>query len=378
MIISRRLKEILGIVLAIVIIALAFVRISYFQRGYTRLMDFYGYEKNSMDMVVVGTSVTFSTYIPMQMWEKHGIASCDYCTNVMFENAMRYSIRDVLKTQSPKLIMVDIAPFFMEAYAANKEWSEEWREQFIPFNIDSRKYSLDRLCLVKEINEDIGGDWSSFANLWFDISRYHADKPVINELRFNNASDENEARGYGYLNRMGGEDLDRVSLMLGNSVLEDGMRSSNSECEDGIPLSVRSRKYLDLLIEEVKKTEAKTDTSVVFYCAPIWFDSEDELLRKKYVEETLVNNGITYYDLSGRAQDFDVNTDYWGHDHLDYLGAEKATDLLYEEIISQYQLPDRRQDEKYGYWYEDYDKWLLLKDKYSSEDYYRIENDKRL
>lgn len=66
--------------------------------GYTRLMDFYECEKNTIDVVLVGTSVTFLSYMPMEAWNNYGMAAFDYCTNVQFENALRYSIRDVLKT----------------------------------------------------------------------------------------------------------------------------------------------------------------------------------------------------------------------------------------------------------------------------------------
>lgn len=39
-----------------------FIQVSYMHRGYTRLMGFYGMEENTIDVVFVGTSVTFSSF----------------------------------------------------------------------------------------------------------------------------------------------------------------------------------------------------------------------------------------------------------------------------------------------------------------------------
>ena len=178
--------------------AFLFIHISYMCRGYDRLMSFYGEREDSMDVVFVGTSVTFSAIAPMDLWDAFGIPACVYATNMQFENAMTYSVREVMKTQSPKLLMVDIAPFVAGCHPASEEWDETNRALFTKFNLDSMKYSFGRTALTWECVRAQGGDLYDFLYYLFDIGRYHTDG--MKKRQWDNAFyDVNH--GFQYLSR---------------------------------------------------------------------------------------------------------------------------------------------------------------------------------
>lgn len=346
---KRKLTQIAIILLGAVLTLFTVIELTYIERGYTRLMGFYGLEKDSIDLAVVGTSVTFSSYMPMDAWARYGIASYNYSTNVQFENVFKYSLKDILRTQNPKLILIDVSPFILGHYPSNPEWTEGYRRFFISYNLDSRRYTPDRFALVSELNRATGGDFRSYWTYFFDITRCHTRKPDFSQ--FNNAVND-PARGYGYLeHNKGGEILPETFLS------DDG-----STC----PLSPLEQGYFDELIGVAKTL----DSEVVFLCPPIYFDDTREYGVKNSLKAQAENEGFGFIDLSGEGETIglDHETDLWSNDHFDSLGAEKITAFLSDYLHAHYELPDRREDPAYASWHTDYETWLGLKASYLEQD----------
>ncbi len=344
--VKRLLTVAVGIVLAIV----STISCTYMLRGYTRLFGFYDLKRDSVDVVFVGTSVTFTSFMPMEAWNDYGIAAYNYCTNVMFENSIRYSIREVERRQSPKLIMVDISPFYFEHYAGKKEWPEEDREKYIKFNLDSRMYNPDRFALVYEINRDRKGDFSDYWYYFFDISRYHT-----NELKLSHYDNAEKQIPRGY-------------LFLEHNVGAVFSAEKEAKADDGHvdPITEQEQRYLDQLLE----TAEKADAEVVFYGPPIYFRKKIEVGRKNYVKKYIEERGFKFADFSGDQEivGIDDKTDLWNASHFDSLGAEKVTDYLCRYIKSEFDIPDRRNDESYSELNEDYKEWMVLKEEYNAID----------
>lgn len=333
----------------LLLLSYSVIHVSYMLRGYTRLMGFYGLERNSVDVVFLGTSVTFTSFMPMEAWYEYGIAAYDYCTNVQFENALRYSLADIERTQHPKLIMIDIAPFLYEHFAGNADWEEIERDRYISFNLDSRRYTLDRFALINEINQDRNGSVEDYWYYFFDINRSHMNN--LNYSHFHNAEKDVE-RGYGYLPHQRGE-----VFMLEDTVANDGRVA---------PLSGREQYYLEKLLVAA----GRTDAEIVFFCAPVYFKDPIELRRKNYLKEYIETEGFTFADFSGDIDEIglDYRTDFWGVNHFDALGAEKVTMHLCDYITSNHDIPDRRNDEQYSKWHSDYEDWKRIKNDYLEQD----------
>lgn len=344
----KRLTHIVCLIVSVALTGYLFVHVSYMYRGYTRLMGFYGLKDNTIDVAFVGTSVTFSTFMPMEAWNEYGMAAYDYCTNVQFENSLRHSIKEVMKTQSPKLLLVDVAPFLSQS-SAETTYGEE--EQFLKCNIDSMPYSLNRAQLIREINRERQGDLYSYLYYTFDICRYHTNEPSIEQ--WNNACNDVN-RGYGFLPRNEGAVVNMDSLLY-----DDGAEK---------PLEGQHAVYLEELLADVDRL----DCEVIFYCAPIRFvkEYEDECFRKNYIKRILGERGYVFWDLSTEVETIglDYEYDFWSYDHFDSLGAEKATKYLAKRILDSYDIPDRRTDPRYADWHEDYQTWIDVKGDYNDQD----------
>ena len=344
-----RVKRIITVIVGTILMISSVICSTYMLRGYTRLCGYYDLDPNSVDVVFVGTSVTFTAFMPMEAWKDYGIVSYNYSTNVQFENAMRYSLVDVERSQNPKLIMVDIAPFLYEHYAGNEDWSDEDHQLFIKYNLDSRNYTLDRFALVNEINRDMHGSFSDYWYYFFDISRYHTREFAFE--RYDNA-EKDVGRGYGYLEHNKGDvwGLDRA-------VYDDGST---------VKLKEQEQYYLDKLLETAKKMDAE----VVFFCAPIYFWRQDQPAKKNYMRDYIEEQGFAFADFSNDIDEIgiDYKTDLWNVNHFDALGAEKVTKYLCEYLVNNYDIPDRRGDEKYAEWDSDYAEWEVIKTEYEETD----------
>lgn len=344
-----KIKRIIAFIVGSIILLVSIILSTYMMRGYTRLFGFYDLDKDSVDVVFVGTSVTFSSFMPMEAWNEYGIVGYDYCTNVQFENSIRYSLRDVERTQSPKVIMVDIAPFMYEHYAGNESWDEENHELFIKYNLDSRKYTFDRFALVNEINTDAHGSFSDYWYYYFDISRYHTKMFTLGHI---DNAEKDICRGYEHLKHNVGEVFD-----IKDAITDDGHITK---------LSDREQYYLDKLLE----TAEDIDSEVVFYCAPVYVKEVDQYGKKNYLKAYIEEHGFTFADFSGDVEKIglDYTTDLWSCNHFDALGAEKVTRLLSEYLIDNYDIPDRRNDENFAYMYDDYKEWEIVKNEYVEAD----------
>lgn len=345
----KRFYRVMCFVVSLVLSGYLFIHVSYMYRGYTRLLGFYGVEDNTLDVVFFGTSVTFSSFMPMEAWNEYGMASYDYCTNVQFENSIRHSVKEVLKTQSPRLLMIDVAPFIYQHSAGTFE--EEQRNLYIKYNIDSMPYSFNRLQLIQEINREIEGDLFTLLYYNFDICRYHDNMPSLKQ--YNNAYNDVN-RGFAHLPKNEGEVLDPD-----NFIYDDGTEK---------PLEGYHEVYFTDLLSYVDQLECE----VVFYCAPVIFleGGAEAYGRKNYMKRIIEEKGYVFWDLTTEAEaiGLDYENDFWSANHFDSLGAEKVTECLAKKIVDSYDIPDRRNDERYADWDEDYQNWLLLKDGYNARD----------
>lgn len=348
---NKTVRQTVCILLTILLTAWGFVHLSYMCRGYDKLMTFYGMEKDSCDTVFIGTSTTFSGIMPMDLYEQQGITSCIYATNMQFENSLKYSIREVLKTQKPKLLVIDIAPFVSGHHPAarGEDWHPENRELFIKFNIDSMKYSPGRAALVHEIADAVDADLPRRIYYHLDISRYHTNTP--DRKHFDNAQYD-IGKGFQYLSHDAG----------GKTVPEELGADDGSS----MPLPETERRYLDELADEVRKL----DCEVLFVFLPVYCNGEG-WQRKNYTGEYLQSRGFAFHDFSREmeALGIDPATDFWGYNHLDSLGAAKATKRIGEYLAEHYELPDRREDPACAWWTKELESWHKIKA--SNDDYDR-------
>ncbi|MCM1103347.1 MAG: hypothetical protein NC409_04495 [Clostridium sp.] len=334
----RKIKRAVAVIVFWALLAGTFVQLTYLYRGalaHTRahVSGFYDEKKDSLDVIMIGTSATFSAFMPMEAWNEYGMVSYNFSINTLYTNSIKYYVREALKTQSPKLLIIDIAPFLFGHHSFGK--MEEAFEVPTRYNTDGLSLSKNRFDLINEV-VPVWGDRLKF---YFDLFYYHGDtipQPASVQNRQHSVS-----KGY-----------DNLPI---RQIYAKGELEERGQAEIVLD-EVNNEAFLELL-EELQG-----------YDIPILFVSQPYLNVKDrnvdglaaYMERVIGEYGFAFLNLTDYAGEMGIDPvlDY----SLDYLhynstSAEKITAFLGAYVMENYPIPDRRADEAYRGWHEDYALW---------------------
>ncbi len=158
---------------------------SYVDVNTIRLSNFYHEEENSLDVVFLGASEVFTGVSPGQFYEEAGLTSYLYAMDANPGTLYTHQLKEVLKTQSPQLIVVEVNGFL---YKDEGLMNDEARLRVFT---DSMPMSLNKLetifrfdyedklsCLLPFIK--FHGDWQDRDTLQYRHSRKTApDTPSL-------------------------------------------------------------------------------------------------------------------------------------------------------------------------------------------------------
>lgn len=334
---KKIVKNILVIVLFLAIGLYLFVHISYANRdafSHTRknMAGFYAEEDDTIDLVIIGTSSTFSAYMPMKLWEDCGITGYNMCTNLLFEDTMPFMIRELVKTQKPKLLIIDLSPFLR---ADTAEGAEKY--DINPRgNIDGFKYSRNRIDIINTLISDPDKRWP----FYFDIIYYHRNGEL--NLEFWNYCKLNSNKGYNNL----------------AYILKDTQPGKLSRESGQYEFSEYERQKLDILLEETKKY----DFDCLFTILPYYESEMNEEVNRRalFIDSYISNEGFKVLNMYNQKEEMNLGdvTDYSSDGlHFHIYSAEKITGFLEKYLEENYSLPDHRGDERYSSWKDSEPEW---------------------
>lgn len=78
--------------------------------GICSMVNYYRQEEDTVDVLVVGTSLAYSGVNTNVLWEEYGIAAYDLCSAEQPFWVSYYTLREALKTQHPEVILMDAKP----------------------------------------------------------------------------------------------------------------------------------------------------------------------------------------------------------------------------------------------------------------------------
>lgn len=295
---------------------------------------YYEQNKNSIDVIVVGSSHTFGSINPAILYDKYGIASFVLGAPGLSIKGSYYSCVEALKTQSPKIIIVDIT-----GYDKDEEIDSEL--EYTPLWIEGMSFSKNKYDMSKEI---AGSNWLPL------VLEY----PVIH-TRYDGDLDKRDFLPYR------GDEYHKYykgNRIFWNTTTEF-LESDYPYIEDIGEISDITLEYLDKLIDLANEEE----TDIIFYVSPYF--QEDWNQRGinaigKYVGE----KGATFLNLNSMRKriGLDMEQDMADKEHVNHLGQEKTSAYLGAYIRDNYEIPDRRGN-------MEYESWALC-----AEDYHSVYN----
>lgn len=288
---------------------------SYISKG------FYAEKKNSLDILFMGNSDMYRGISPIVLYEKYGIAGYGYTSAGQRMWTAYYLLKDALRTQQPKVIVLGVDALFNETDSSDSNY----RKVF-----DQMQNSTVKL---EAINDDIYDfNLNKKISFWFPIFRYHSRYTSLTKNDFKYAFSD-------YYFDYKGLDLNKsvVPYRGGFKYMQDK--------DEVISIPEKCQKYLDLIVELCKKNKI-TLILTELPSADSW-----SLAKHEAVLEYANSHDLEFWDLNLEPDKFgfDWFTDSSdGGDHLNVYGAAKVTKYLGEKL-KEYSLPDHRDDKKYSH-----------------------------
>lgn len=301
------------------------------------ICGFYAEEKNSLDMVYIGGSACYRFWQPLQAWNEYGFTSYNLATDAIQPQVLKYLIREVQKTQTPELYVIDLRPF---QYGDLIDWSFEKlnMEAVAPFrNVsDNMKYSANRFWMINSGAPSEEAKWTYH----FDFAKYHSlIASIVMEENWRYADNEEALYNKGYW----------VSDVIGT--IE---RTDVSSITEQQPLT----SDIDGLFRDLLNFCKENNLQVLFVVHPYQIEEEDQR-KYNYMKKTIHEYGFGYLNVNDYFEEagFDVNRDFYDGNHTNLLGANKYTDFLAEYMKDNYEFPEHRDDIKYHEWDICFEQW---------------------
>lgn len=291
--------------------------------------DFYGYmEKDTIDVLCVGSSHVYCSINPVQMYDDYGIAAFNLAAGSQSVWYSYYYIKEALKTQKPKIIILDIYTVISE-------------DNYF----DYTKTQGNLLNMKPSYNK------------WEALKAAETDKKVelflgfpITHTRYNNLQKRDfDLSKNGNGNFLGYYYSSRIVPYEESSIKDVGAVAERT------PITEKAETYIRKCIELCQEK----DIEIILTNAPWPNITEETQKRFNYVQDIADEYQVPFINGCLHTQDIglDYAVDSMGDGgHLNYTGAVKYTKWLSDYLKSNYDLPDRRTDERYRVYQEQSDK----------------------
>lgn len=276
---------------------------------------FYGLDRNSVDVLFLGSSHCFCAVDVANLWENHGIAAYSMAISGQDLASSYHCLVEALKTQKPKVVL-------LESFSATTHGYEDRGNLYR--NLLAYQPSLNFLQAIQDMAAE--DEWKDFVLKW----------PILHTR-------------YRELQR---EDfLQKRPVYMG---YEANLRTwpvelRNYNGEETLPIGEEEEEWLRRIISLAKEE----DVQLCFFLAPV-AEEEYRLKMHKYVQDLAEANMVPYLNLLQLQEELelDPNTDFVDSLHMNHYGAQKVTEYLGTYLKENYELEDKRGFQQYALWDE--------------------------
>ncbi len=283
-------------------------------------LSFYEEEKNSLDIVFIGSSHSMCSIFPMDLYNDWGIASYVFASSAQVTAQSYYQLQAALEWQTPKLIVLDVSGVTYDSKIGSEEYTH--------VQIDNMKFSMVKYEAVFDLFEP-----EDRLEYIFNIIRFHTRWKEIEKEDF----------------------LPVTSLTKGavvSTTTKEQVFENTVLPEDKVELYEVADTYLRKSIELCQEK----DIAVLLYNAPSCA-SVQSILQYNKVADIAEEYGLQYVNSLYLTEEIDLDpaTDFRDASHCNAYGAKKVTGYLGAYLTEHYDLPDRRQDPAYAAWDTQYE-----------------------
>lgn len=331
------------IIVFILLFVFLFQRISWTVEVYAEREDgpdrraclFYSLPRDTVDVMFVGTSHIYCTFVPQQIYDDSGITSASVATSSQSFANSYWLIKEALLYQKPKIVVMDIHPV---CNSLIKD-VQNFKLHFTSGMVTLPDTSVNKIFAYKDV-KGLGYGWAenmtvydAYSILAFKDGRDRKSMDML-EVMDIFISPASQYKTFGFFA------TDTVYPM--DALDESKVTDNYVKLEDTVEFEWLNRIY-DLCESE--------DIELVMTRAPYYRGGDDYHIYEQafaWMEEKEIPF-VDYFELIDETE-IDLKTDFRDGDHLNYLGAKKATAYITDYFTREFDLEDHRGDSRYYLW----------------------------
>ena len=287
-----------------------------------RVQGFYMEEKDSLDMVIIGSSEVYNGYMPPLAYENFGISSYLFGFQAEPDSLWSYHLKEIERTQDPEILII-------ECNGAGYDKDELDNPAEVRFLTDDMPLSLNKIQLIHDKATEAKPSY------YFPFLKYHQHLmpggDTLNTLLL-------DKRGFHILRgaqaRVTGEDLSKDVIDVSN---DDSLEDLDPDGE----------MYLRAFLEQCKESNIK---HIVFVRFPhvVTERNYDRFQRYHRAEQIIKEAGFDYIDFDEMKDEIGINidSDFLDSEHMSLRGAEKFTNFMVPYLMDRYQVEPKEQSAK--------------------------------
>jgi len=330
---KKRIIEALKIIISIAVFAALILASTVFCVELVRekrgdVLDFGEYTaepKDSIDVLFLGSSHVFMDILPVTIWEESGITSYNITSSAQVPAVSYYYLVEALKTQSPKVVAFDI-------YMIDTQYPDEWRARLAMGAMPWSKNKIEAIenAVPEEFQHLCRNELFGYHNNWNRLKEYDYKYALTKLFR-----------------------ADKVSFLKGSEVYLVKVSNTNQSWYYQPRYEMPNEEIYAYNLEYIKKiaqTVEDAGAELLLLSTPCPDAGKTEYYLERVAEdlEEAGFSGFRVYDMNDdrNKMKLDYSKDMTDGVHCNTTGADKVSRQMGQYLSENYELPDRRSDEK--------------------------------
>lgn len=282
--------------------------------------NFYDMPKKTADVVFFGSSHAHCTFDHGFLWDEYGIAGYTLSAGAQMIDCTYYFVKEAIEVHKPKVVVVEVWGAIHDQIVNSDE--------SVYRNTLGLRWSKNHWEFVNDLVDHMERDSDYRKRLLAKIPVIHSRYAEVTKEDFENI--EPYMRGYR-------GSFERTVFETPNII----------PAEEVAALDARSEEYLRKIIDLVKES----DTELVLAASP-YLVSETDQRRFNRISQIAGQEGVPMINFNHLydEMELDYSLDFRDEGHLNNYGARKVTSYLAGFLRENYELSDKRGEEKYKLW----------------------------
>ncbi len=317
------LKKIISVLISISILLFGMARMrDVFSTGDIYMKAFYEQEKDSIDVLILGSSRAWVDIEPTILWDQYGITSFGLGASCQSVCSSFFYLKEAIKTQKPEVVV-----FEGSGFKPGVGETDIYRQN----SLFSMKLSLNKLDAIKAIVPE-----RKRTKFLFEYIYYHN--------RYSSLTIDDYMKQYKAVNRLPYPDY---KVFKGSSDLfwTQDFSGENLYVEnrgERLPLDEKAVEYYEKIIDLCRDNEIALITIISPYAGynsndAAYYNSSSDLASEHNIPFINFNEHLTELSL-------DPAQDYAEASHLNWCGTKKFSVFLGDYLMNHYDLTDHRPD----------------------------------